>query len=206
MTQRNLLLDYELPTTWPFSPDHFLRGDPGPDVLFYQQPRLLHHLDSFAREALTAHYEQVIPASAHVCDLCSSWVSHLPPKPFPKVVGLGLNQRELAANTALTRFVQHDLNQEPTLPFRDKTFDVIINNLSIDYLIHPQHIFHEMYRVLKPNGRAIIAFSNRCLIVAAYFSTTNFTKIEAFDLSPNPGQTDPLFVVQAEKSEAVSSE
>jgi len=203
---------------WPFSPDQFVRGDAAPDALFYQQPRLLHHLDSWARDALTDHYEQIIPESAHICDLCSSWVSHLPAKPFPKVIGLGLNQTELQSNPALTGFVQHDLNLEPVLPFADASFDVIINNLSVDYLIHPQQIFTEMYRVLRPDGRAIIAFSNRCfpskairlwlstsdldhcLIVGAYLSTTNFTKIEAFDLSPNPKQTDPLFIVQGQKT------
>ena len=36
-------------------------------------------------------------------------------------------------------------------------------------------------------------------IVGNYFSSTNFTNINAYDISPSPGRSDPLYIVQAVK-------
>ena len=34
--------------------------------------------------------------------------------------------------------------------------------MSVDYLSKPVEVFREMHRVLKPGGKAIMSFSNRC--------------------------------------------
>lgn len=51
---------------------------------------------------------------------------------------------------------------DPRLPYEDNSFDVITNAVSVDYLAKPLEVFKEMHRVLKPGGRAIMSFSNRC--------------------------------------------
>ena len=39
---------------------------------------------------------------------------------------------------------------------------MVTNAVSVDYLNNPLEVFKEMNRVLKPGGRAIMSFSNRC--------------------------------------------
>jgi SAM-dependent methyltransferase len=95
--------------------------------------------------------------------VCSSWISHLPKDvKYGRVVGVGMNARELEANTQLTEWVQADLNREPKLPFDDSSFDNILCVVSIDYLIRPREVVSEFHRVLRPGGRVLLSFSNRC--------------------------------------------
>jgi SAM-dependent methyltransferase len=116
----------------------------------------------------------------NVLDLCSSWISHLPKEiSYERVVGVGMNEEELAANKQLTNFCVQDLNQELTKPLE---------------------IFKEMLRVLRPDGVALLSFSNRCFpmkavamwlqaddiarltIVASYFHySAKWESIEALD-------------------------
>ena len=142
---------------------NFSREDERPDAEFYARPRLVDHLD---REALATVRQiigrLIIEPEPAILDLMASWDSHLPPDLEPgEVVGLGLNQTELDANTALTRRVIHDLNQDPVLPFGDATFDVVLNTVSVDYLVDPAAVFREVGRVLKPGGLHLVIFSNR---------------------------------------------
>jgi SAM-dependent methyltransferase len=76
----------------------------------------------------------------------------------------------------------------PVLPFADESFDDVTCCVSVDYLIHPVTVFREVARVLRPSGRFVLTFSNRCFptkaiqgwldtgdeqhvqIVAAYFA------------------------------------
>ena len=73
-----------------------------------------------------------------------------------------MNEEELARNPVLTEFAVQDLNSSPKLPYADNSFDVITNAVSVDYLNKPIEVFKEMHRVLKPGGRAVMSFSNRC--------------------------------------------
>jgi hypothetical protein len=77
------------------------------------------------------------------------------------VVGLGLNRDELDHNPALSERVIHDLNRHPELPFADGSFDVVLNTVSVDYLVRPVEVFREVGRVLKPGGLLLCVFSNR---------------------------------------------
>jgi SAM-dependent methyltransferase len=92
----------------------------------------------------------------------AGWDSHIPATiDADEVVGLGLNENELTKNQDLTEFVLHDLNENPTLPFEDNRFDVVLNTVSVDYLTSPFAVFREVARVLKPGGLFLVVFSNR---------------------------------------------
>ena len=111
----------------------FQRIDESADERFYSEPRLVTHIDDATIAALTQLYRELVPAGAHVLDLMSSWVSHLPPEvDYGRVVGLGMNHVELAQNPRLTSFLVHDLNRCPELPFADATFDAVLNAVSSD--------------------------------------------------------------------------
>lgn len=201
------------------------------DTVFYDAPRFVTHIDDPAIRALTKYYSTALPASntpgVAVLDMCSSWISHYP-KGYKqeRIVGLGLNEAELKKNEVLTEYVVQDLNVNPSLPFADNSFDVITNVVSVDYLTKPLEIFKEMQRVLKPGGLAAMSFSNRCfftkaisiwtstgdvdhvMIVGSYFHYTGgFEPPQALDISPNPGRTDPMYIVYSKKlkSEGTSS-
>ena len=73
-----------------------------------------------------------------------------------------MNEEELARNEQLTEFAVQDLNVDPTLPYEDASFDAVLNAVSVDYMTKPLELFREIHRVLKPGGKAIMSFSNRC--------------------------------------------
>ena len=147
----------------------------------------------------------------------SSWVSHLPADvSYAGVTGLGMNQVELERNPVLTRRTTHDLNQEPTLPYSTDEFDGALVSVSVQYLTRPVEVFAEVGRVLKPGAPFAITFSNRMFptkavriwqllgdeqranLVALYFELSKaFEMARAFDLSPAPGRSDPVYAVVA---------
>lgn len=150
------------PAEWPYSDEDFKRMDESDDGIFYDNPRLCYHIDDAAVSALTQHYSEILKEGEDVLDICSSWVSHYP-KDFKggKVVGLGMNEYELEQNPQLNDFVVKDLNNDPTFPFEDASFDKVTCVVSIDYLNKPLEVVKEIGRVLRPGGEAIISMSNR---------------------------------------------
>ncbi|TYJ29583.1 hypothetical protein E1A91_A06G077800v1 [Gossypium mustelinum] len=217
------LQNVEWPEQFPFKDEDFQRFNETPDSLFYEAPRFVTHIDVAAIAALTKYYSEVFPPSntpgVSILDMCSSWVSHFP-KGYKqeRVVGMGMNEEELKRNPVLTEYVVQDLNLKPKLPFEDNSFDVITNVVSVDYLTKPLDVFKEMCRILKPGGLAIMSFSNRCfwtkaisiwtstgdtdhaLIVGSYFHYAGgFEPPQAVDISPNPGRSDPMYIVFSRK-------
>ena len=73
-----------------------------------------------------------------------------------------MNATELAANPAASSWVVRNLNDDPTLPFEDATFDAVTCCVSVDYLTRPLEVFAEVARVLRPGGVFVCTFSNRC--------------------------------------------
>lgn len=139
----------------------FNRVDETPDSLFYANPRLVQHLDDAAIDMVTHLYGRFLTADMSVLDLMSSWQSHVPRVRLKRLSGLGLNEVELKNNPMLTDYGIHDLNSSPAIPHADRSFDVVINTASVEYLTDPISIFREVGRVLKPNGKFIVTFSNR---------------------------------------------
>ncbi|MEW6140260.1 MAG: methyltransferase domain-containing protein [Thermodesulfobacteriota bacterium] len=162
---KDLVVDEETDETdslsWLDSQD-LARDDETPDGEFYGKPRFVEHLDSHALETVEQLYARLTPPGSTILDLMAGPESHLGRLKNPlKVVGLGLNKAELEGNPILSEHVIHDLNTNPSLPFTDNTFDVVVNTVSVDYLTRPLEVFKEVSRVLKPEGLFIVVFSNR---------------------------------------------
>ncbi|MDX1931011.1 MAG: methyltransferase domain-containing protein [Capsulimonadales bacterium] len=196
----------------------FRRYDETPDELFYRSPRLVTHIDDQAIRAVTQLYREFFPPGGAILDLMSSWVSHLPEEVrYSRVVGLGMNREELAANPRLDEFLVQSLNADPGLPFEDHAFDGCGICVSIQYLTDPVTVLREVGRALNPGAPVGITFSHRCFptkavavwqhlddaghreLVMRYLSDAGLWEhIHSQDRSPGPG-SDPLYAVTAHR-------
>ena len=141
----------------------FDKIDAEDDELFYEPPRLVHHIDEHAVAALTEFYRSVLPAGGVLLDLMSSWVSHLPPEvEYAEVIGHGMNAAELAANSRLSRCFVQNLNRDTRLPLADNSVDAAMICVSVQYLQQPVVVLRDVTRVLRPGGPLVVSFSNRC--------------------------------------------
>ena len=199
-----------------FPPGFFDRADPSPDTDFYAPPRLVTHIDDRAIAAVGALYTE-LAVEGDVLDLMSSWVSHFE-RPPRRLVGLGMNAAELSANPIMVEHVVQDLNVDPVLPFDDATFDDATCCVSVDYLVEPVAVFREVARVLRPGGRFVLTFSNRCFptkavrgwldaddeqhlqIVNAYFVLSERFARARGGLRTPAGPGDPLYAVWAQRA------
>lgn len=149
-------------------------------------------------------------------------------KVLAQVSGVGMNEEELRSNPLLCDWIVQDLNSNPDLSktYHDERFDVVLCQLSIDYLTRPLEVLREMSRILKVGGTIHIIFSNRLFLSKAvalwagaddidhtyyvssylHFCGGNFQNIESQDLSTRSTKGrdrliigDPVFVVRAVK-------
>lgn len=137
------------------------RLDEGDDRAFYATPRFVQHVDEPFRERLSDLYDSRLSPGDDVLDLMASWVSHLPDVRLGRVVGLGLNAAELAANPRLDERVVHDLNADPSLPLETDAYDAACCAVSVQYLQYPGRVFAAVGRVLRPGGVCVVSFSDR---------------------------------------------
>jgi hypothetical protein len=217
-----------------FSGQPLAREDETDDALFYTRPRLVQHMDDAAIDMVKGTYGRFLNNDMAVLDLMSSWQSHLPAVPLKRLAGLGMNDEELRKNPLLTDFTVHDLNKTPQLPYADESFDAVINTVSVEYLTDPIAVFKEVGRVLKPEGKFIVTFSNRWFpskairvwsmlhefermgLVSEYFLRSGaFQDIQTFSARglPRPRHdkyfpklwfADPVYAVWGEKGEGNS--
>lgn len=194
-------------------PQAFAKQDASDDLLFYAPPRLVPHIDDGAVAALTDYYRTVLPPNADVLDLMSSWVSHLPDDPpLGEVVGHGMNSEELRANPRLTRWFVQNLNTDPMLPLPDASFASALCCVGVQYLQRPVEVFGEVRRILRPGGRFVVSYSNRCFptkavaiwqaldlegqaaLIALYLERAGFAGIATRVLADG-SRSDPLIAV-----------
>ncbi len=200
-----------------FPDGFFTRVDESPDDQFYEMPRFVTHLDDDAIAAVADLYDE-LRVQGRVLDVCASWVSHFRIAPTHLVV-LGLNPTELDRNAQAAERVVQDLNRDPELPFDDASFDAATCCVSIDYLVQPIDVFDQLARVVRPGGRFVCTFSNRCfptkairgwlstgdeghvMLVREYFERSDgWDNPVARQCTPVQHRGDPLFAVWAERS------
>ncbi|TVQ21432.1 MAG: class I SAM-dependent methyltransferase [Leptolyngbya sp. DLM2.Bin15] len=163
--------------------DQRAKLDPSDDTLFYEQPRLVTHVDEGFIQKLTELYRDRLQPNTRILDLMSSWVSHLPDEmQFEHVEGHGMNAQELDRNPRLNHYFLQNLNQNQQLPLPDQSFDAVLNTVSVQYLQYPEAIFTEIYRILKPGGLCIISFSNRMFYQKAIQAWRDGTEESRVDL------------------------
>jgi SAM-dependent methyltransferase len=176
--------------------------DESDDALFYDSPRFVTHVDESFIQQLTDLYRQRLAPNSRILDLMSSWVSHLPEDiSFEQVEGHGLNADELARNARLDHYFVQNLNQNQLLPLPDRSFDAVLNTVSVQYLQRPEAVFAEMYRVLKPGGIAIISFSNRMFYQKAIQAWRDGSEADRIELVKRyfvavPGFTPPEVIAR----------
>jgi len=73
--------------------------------------------------------------------------------------GLDLYEKQLEKATKLgIKIAKGDLNEK--LPFKSSFFTVVHSNQVIEHLINVDNFIAEIYRILKPNGYAIVSTEN----------------------------------------------
>ena len=132
------------------------------DSEFYSIPKFVYHLDLNFRKNLTELYKKEIKNNSTVLDLMSSWDSYLPRDiRYKKVIGHGLNKEELERNKALNNYWVQNFNINQKIPLENESIDFCLMVAAWQYLQYPEKIAEEIARILKQNGKFIIAFSNR---------------------------------------------
>lgn len=180
-----------------FGHGFFDRTDPAPDRHFYSHPRLVTHIDQGAIDAAGAVYRS-LAIEGRVLDLMSSWISHFDVAPN-ELLALGRNSAELSRNRSAVGGVVADLNDHPTLPFADNSFDHVVCAVSVDYLTRPLEVFEDVLRVLRPGGLFCHVFSNRLFptkAIRGWLHATEAERVEIcvryfMDSGPVPNGTQP---------------
>ncbi len=191
----------------------FAKADPSPDTRFYNQARLVTHIEDDAIAAVTALYRELLPPGGVVLDVMSSWVSHLPDDvAYAEVIGHGMNAAELAANPRLDRWFTQDLNADPSLPLPPVSVDAACMCVSVQYLQQPAKVFGSLAQAIRPGGPVLVTFSNRCFttkavaiwqaldgpdqcrLVGLYLQRAGFQSIESRTLRDGR-RSDPLWAV-----------
>ena len=184
------------------STDQRTKLDDSDDNLFYSAPRFVTHVDDGFIQQLTDLYRERLKPNTRIFDMMSSWVSHLPEEiKFAHVEGHGLNAEELARNHRFDHYFVQNLNQNSKLPLEDQSVDAVLNTVSVQYVQHPEVIFNEIHRILKPGGIAIVSFSNRMFYqkaIAAWRDGSEASRVELVKryFKAVPGFTEPESVVK----------
>ena len=136
--------------------------DESNDEEFYSDPKFVYHLDSNFRSYLSNVYKNEIAENSTVLDLMSSWDSYLPEeKKYKKVIGHGLNKKELEKNKILDTYWIQNFNLNQEIPLDNQSVDYCLMVAAWQYLQYPENLTREIGRILSNQGKFIISFSNR---------------------------------------------
>lgn len=161
---------------WPYEESDFQRYDEDDDGVFYQQPRLVTHIDDPSIARLTQYYGTVLPKKGTIMDMCTSWKSFYPfetksavQKKELEVFGVGLNAEEMKLNGVFKEWRVLDLNKPPydvragwEGKGKDMKFDAVTCVVSIDYLNKPLEICRSLLDATNEGGTVHLVISNRC--------------------------------------------
>ncbi len=136
--------------------------DESNDEEFYSEPKFVYHLDSNFRKYLSQVYKDEIDEYSNVLDLMSSWDSYLPKeKVYHKVIGHGLNKKELEKNNILDYFWVQNFNLNQDIRLDNGSIDYCLMVAAWQYLQYPENLTKEISRILSNKGKIIVSFSNR---------------------------------------------
>ena len=136
--------------------------DENNDEQFYSEPKFVYHLDENFRKHLSSVYKNEITEYSTVLDLMSSWDSYLPKEiKYKKVIGHGLNRKELERNKIFDSYWIQNFNLNQEIPLDQGSIDYCLMVAAWQYLQYPENLTKEIIRILKNQGKFIIAFSNR---------------------------------------------
>ena len=156
--------------------------DESNDLEFYASPKFVYHLDSNFRKELTKIYNDEFCSDSIVLDLMSSWDSYLPnTKKYKKVIGHGLNKEELERNKYFDKYWIQNFNKDQNIPLESESVDYCLMVAAWQYLQYPENVSMEIARILKTNGKFIIAFSNRAFWTKAPNIWTNSDENQRVD-------------------------
>ena len=231
-------------SSFPYTAKDFRRQDESLDTDFYSSPRFVTHIDDNAISLLQNYYAHYLPKRGRVLDFCSSWISHFPKELEQlavktakgqlegdeklEVIGMGMNQKELAANVILKDRILQDLNIQPDISSNVGEIGAATCVVSIDYLIHPKQVLESLRLRMRPGGYVHLVISNRCFpskavgrwltlreperlsMVGDYLWWSGWRDIEIVTLCDGKGEgrgwfgmgrPDPLWVVRGRKVE-----
>jgi len=136
--------------------------DESNDEEFYSEPKFVYHLDSNFRQYLSQVYKNEIDEYSTVLDLMSSWDSYLPKEnTYQKVIGHGLNKKELERNNILDSFWVQNFNLNQDIRLENGSIDYCLMVAAWQYLQYPENLTKEISRILSDKGKIIVSFSNR---------------------------------------------
>ncbi|WP_456431108.1 methyltransferase domain-containing protein [Thermosulfuriphilus sp.] len=136
------------------------RADNRPDAEFYSQPQGRLPIDEKAADLILEINRRILP-DGPILELFSLSESFLPEG--KKITGVSPSRAAVAGNPKLEKKIIQDLNQDPRLPFEGESFEAVVLNLSLPYLLDPGKIAKEVARVLKPKGVFLLTFTDRFL-------------------------------------------
>lgn len=78
--------------------------------------------------------------------------------PSGKVVGIDISKQmvDRAASKSIHPWLSYQVAEATDLPFEDESFDVVVSTQVAEYVPDIEAFCSEVYRVLKPHGRALI--------------------------------------------------
>ena len=136
--------------------------DESNDEDFYNNPKFVYHLDANFRNYLSNLYKNEIKDNSTIVDLMSSWDSYLPSeKKYKKVIGHGLNKKELEKNNSFNSFWIQNFNITQKIPLDSESIDYCLMVAAWQYLQYPENLTREISRILRDKGKILVSFSNR---------------------------------------------
>mmetsp|Transcript_11232 Transcript_11232/g.12829 ORF Transcript_11232/g.12829 Transcript_11232/m.12829 type:complete len:657 (-) Transcript_11232:104-2074(-) len=128
-------------------------------------------LDSESTAKLATHFSFYLEDGMSVLELGAAENSYLPSGlKLDRHVGVGAVKKQMDKNDALTERLVVDLNNcideigVNSTEFDSmgtETFDYIISSNTVDFLSKPREVFRSVWRLLKPGGKFIVAFSSK---------------------------------------------
>lgn len=87
------------------------------------------------------------------------------------VVGVDLEEYLNTDNGRSPYAIRGDLDR---LPFSSEAFDLVISRSVVEHLAHPDQVFREFHRILKPGGRVILSTPNKYDYISIFASLSPY--------------------------------